>query len=89
MSEAITAKKVVTHPYYSMICSLCILFLLPRYGGIAVMVGCASVLSAYVAVVPEQFRSRSGSMTTAICLVAFMWVAAAVITAMTLTGQMI
>jgi hypothetical protein len=28
---------------------------------------------------PESFRSRSGSMMTATCLVAAMWVAAAVI----------
>ncbi len=88
MSGTITAKNVFTHPYFSMICFLSLLFILPRYGGIiAVMVGCASVLSAYVAVLPEQFRSRSGSMMTATCLVAAMWVGAAVITAMTLMGE--
>ena len=44
-------------------------FILPRYGGmlgryvgIALTVGCASILSAYVAVLPEHFRSRSGSI---------------------------
>jgi len=87
MSGTITAKKVVTHPFFSMICVLCIFFVLPQYGGMAVMVGCASVLSVYVAVLPESFRSRSGSMMTAICLVAAMWVAAAVITALTLMGE--
>ena len=87
MSGTITAKKVVTHAYFSMICILCILFVLPRYGGIAVMVGCASLLSAYVAVSPESFRSRRGSMMTATFLVAAMWVAAAVITALTLMGK--
>ncbi len=87
MSGTITAKKVITHPYFSMICFLSLLFILPRYGCIAVMVGCASVLSAYVAILPEQFRSRSGSVVTASCLVAAMWVGAAVITAMTLMGE--
>ena len=51
------------------------------------MVGFAVILSAYVAVLPEQFRSRSGSMVAATCLVAGMWMAAAVITALTLMGE--
>jgi hypothetical protein len=87
MSEPITAKKVVTHPYFSMVYVLSLFFILPRYGTGAVMVGCASVLSAYVAVLPESFRSRSGSMMAAICLVAAMWVAAAFATALTLMGE--
>jgi len=53
----------------------------------AVMIGCATGLSAYVAVLPESFRSRSGSMVPATCLVAAMWVAAAVITVLTLMGE--
>ena len=32
MSGTITTKKVVTHPYLSMICALCLFFILPRYG---------------------------------------------------------
>jgi hypothetical protein len=85
MNGALTAKKVITHPYFSLICFLTVWLMLPSYCGIAVaMVGCASVLSAYVAVFPKQFRSRSGSMMTATCLVAAMWVGAVVITAMTL-----
>jgi len=87
MSETLTAKKVVTHPYFAMLCVVCLLFILPRYGSVAVMVGCASILSAYVAVLPESFRSRSGSMMAATCLVAAMWVAAAVTTALTLMGE--
>ena len=87
MSETKTAKKVVTHPYCSMVCILSLFFILPHYGSVAVMVGCASILSAYVAVLPESFRSRSGSMVAATCLVAAMWLAAAVITALTLIGE--
>ena len=87
MSGTITAKEVFTHPYFPMICFLAVFFILPQYGSWAVMVGCASGLSAYVAVLPESFRSRSGSMMTASCLVAAMWVAAAVITALTLMGE--
>ena len=87
MSGTTTPKELVTHPYFSTICALSVFFILPRYGSWAVMVGCAGMLSAYVAVLPESFRSRSGSMTAATCLVAGMWVAAAVITALTLMGQ--
>ncbi len=87
MSGTITTKKIVAHPYFSMMCTLSMFFILPRYGGIAVMVGCASIFSAYVAVLPEHFRSRSGSMMAATCLTAAMWVAAAVITTMILMGE--
>ena len=87
MSGPNTAKKVVTHPYVSLICVLSLFFILPRYGSMAVMVGCASMLSVYVAVLPGSFRSRSGSMVAATCLVAAMWLAAAVITVLTLMGE--
>ncbi len=87
MSGTHTAKQVITHPYFSLICFLSLSFVLLRYGGIAVMVGCASVMSVFVAVLPEQFRSRSGSIRAAIVLVATMWVGAAVITALTLMGE--
>ncbi len=87
MSGTITAKKVITHPYFAMIFALSVFFILPRYGSITVMVGCATMLSAYVAVVPEHFRSRSGSMMAATSLIVAMWVAAAVITALTLMGE--
>ena len=88
MSEIMTVKKVVTHPYFGMICFLSVCFILPRYGGIAVtMVGNASILLLLVAVLPEQFRSRSDSMMAATCLVAAIWVGAAVITVLTLMGE--
>ena len=87
MSGTISGKKFVTHPYFSMLCVLSLFFILPRYGSMAVMVGCASVLSAYIAVLPEHFRGRSGSMVAATCLVAAMWVAATVIAALTLMGE--
>jgi quinol-cytochrome oxidoreductase complex cytochrome b subunit len=89
MSGTITAKKVVTHPFFSLLCVVFLFFILPtlpRYGSMVGMVVCAGILSAYVTGLPEHFRSRSGSMMAATCLVAAMWVAAAVITALTLLG---
>jgi hypothetical protein len=87
MSETITVKRVVTHPYFALICFVSLLFILPRYGGIAFTVGCAGMLSVLVAVLPEHFRSRSGSLMAATCLVVAMWMGAAVITALTLMGE--
>ena len=88
MSRAITAKKVVTHPYFAMICYLSLIIVLPRYAGLAAtMVGCAGILSVYIAVLPEHFRSRNGSMMAASCLLATVWLATAVITALTLMGE--
>ncbi len=87
MSETVTMKKFVTHPFLGMVCFISICFILPRYAGsIATMVASASILSFLVAVLPEQFRSRSGSMMAATCLVAALWVATAVITSLTLMG---
>lgn len=87
MSASLAAKKVLTAPYFSMLCFLAVLFVLPPYGYVAVMIGCASVLSAYVAALPNSFRSRSGSLLAAYCLVATMWAGAAVVMALTLMGE--
>lgn len=86
MQRTITLKRIVSHPYFSLACVISVLFILPRYGVTALMVGGASVLSAYVFAMPERFRSRGGSMIPAICLVTGMWFAAAVIAALTLPG---
>lgn len=88
MSEAITLKRFITHPHFSLAFFISVCCILPMYFGSAVtMLACASVLTAYVAVLPDHFRSRSGSMTTATCLVIAMWIAATVLTAMTLLGE--
>ncbi|MFO0808359.1 MAG: sigma factor [Gemmataceae bacterium] len=86
-TATLTMKKVVTHPYFAVVCFVALCFILPRYGGVAVMVGSALVLSVLVAVLPEQFRIRSGSIRAAVCLVAATWAGAVVITALTLMGE--
>ena len=90
MSGTNTAKKIVSNPFFSVIFYLSVCFILPRYGGryggIALMVACASLLSVHIAVLPELYRNRSGSMMTANCLAAVMWVGAAVVTVLTLMG---
>ena len=86
MSATLTVKKVVTHPYFAFVCFIAVCFILPRFGSVAVMFGSAAVLSVFVAVLPVHFRTRSGSLRTAACLVAATWAGAVVITAMTLTG---
>jgi hypothetical protein len=90
MSEITKALKVAESPYFSlfsMLCTVSLFFILPRYGSAAVMVGCASMLSVCVALLPGYFRGRSGSLTIAIYLVALLWAAAAVTTALTLLGE--
>ena len=88
MSETVTLKKFITHPNFSLAFFISACCILPIYFGSAVtLVACASVLSAYVWVLPEMFRSRSGTLITATCLVTAMWIAAVVITAMTLMGE--
>jgi len=73
-----TWKRIAMHPYFSLFCVVMILVVLPLYGGAAAMVGCASVLSLYVFVTPESFRTRRGSLVPAVCLLLAMWVVAGV-----------
>ena len=88
MSETITLKRFITHPNFSLVFFISVCCILPIYFGSAVtMLACASVMTAFVVVLPEQFRSRNGSMTIATCLVTAMWIAAVVLMAMTLMGQ--
>lgn len=79
-------RRIVGHPCFGWGGVLVLFFILPRFGGIAVMVGCAVLLSAFVWAQPERFRSRSGSMRLASGLVIGMWVAAAVVAALALAG---
>lgn len=56
---------------------------------IAMTVGPALGMTLMVSVMRESFRSRSGSMTPAICLIAFMWIMAVVVSVMALAGQLV
>lgn len=88
MSETITLKRFITHPNFALDFFISVCCILPVYFGSAVtMLACASVMTAFVTVLPEQFRSRNGSNTTATCMVSSMWFAVVVLTAMTLMGQ--
>ncbi len=55
-------------------------------GLIAMSVGPAIALSIGVRLIPNDFRSRSGSLTPAICLVAAMWISALVSIVFSLLG---
>jgi len=64
---------------------LFVIFVLPHFlpapfGQIVMGVGGAAGFSAYFAMYPQSLRSRSGSMTAAFCLLAFLWLGAAVTT---------
>lgn len=80
-------KKLVDHPNFSLLSFIAICVILPRFGAAAMMVGCATVLSACVSAKPDQFRSRSGSLTAAVALVGAIWMAAVVLVVLSLTGQ--
>jgi len=79
MNMTLPLKKAVDHPYFGLVCFIALCFVLPRYGLAATMLGCALVLTACVSVNSDRFRSRSGSLTAALCLVAAIWTAAAVL----------
>ena len=87
MSGSTSGGRLVANPLLSAACLLFFLFLLPQYGGVAVMVASALLLSACVAYQPDSFRSRSGSLRMAHGLVTAMWIAVAGVALLTLTGQ--
>ena len=86
MQQHLTPRNTAEHPYFALIVSVGLLFVLPHFGGIAVMTAASSVLSFQVHQSPDRFRDRKGSLKTAKCLIAAMWIGTALITAMILTG---
>ena len=56
---------------------------------IAMTVGPAIGLTLMVSLLPTSFRSRSGSMTPAICLIAAMWIMAVVVSGLALAGELV
>jgi hypothetical protein len=87
MNKPLPFKNVVEHPFFGLACFVTILFVLPSYGLTAMMIGCSLVLAAYVAAIPDRFRSRSGSLTAAVCLVTVMWMVAVVLVWLSLMGR--
>ena len=67
------------------------LFILPQYmpppyDGMSMSFGSAAILTIFVYLYPESFRSRGGSLVPALGLVAALWLSAAVTTALSLIG---
>jgi hypothetical protein len=58
----------------------------PALGNIAMVVGPAIALTLGLFLIPTDFRSRSGSLTPAICLVTGMWIAAVAVAVFSLVG---
>ncbi len=88
MNKPLPLKNLVEHPFFGLACFVAILFVLPRYGAAAMMIGCTLVLAAYAAAIPDRFRSRSGSLTAAVCLLTVMWMAAVVLVWLSVTGRL-
>lgn len=62
----------------------CAQFAPPVLGSIAIALAPAAALTIGLALIPTDFRTRTGSLTPAICLVAALWLCAAVGTAFSL-----
>ena len=76
----------------AMALTVAIVLVLPHFvpspfDGMVMGFGSAICLTAYVWLKPDTFRSRSGSLTTAKCLVAELWLFAVVGTAFSLAGS--
>lgn len=78
--------KTAAHPLFPLACVVMTFFVLPRFGGVAMTLGCAWMVTAQLGANPEIWRSRSGSLKPALGLVAFMWLAAAAVGVLSLRG---
>jgi MFS superfamily sulfate permease-like transporter len=75
-----------------MVLTIVLLFILPHFipspfDGMVIGFGSAIVLTTCVYRQPHSFRSRSGSLTMAICLVAALWLCAVIGTVFSLIGR--
>ena len=75
-----------------MVFTLVIIFILPQFipapfGEMVMGFGATISFTAYVLLQPDSFRSRSGSLMQAICLVTAMWILLVVVTALKLIGR--
>ena len=74
-----------------LVCAVVVLFILPEFfpspfDSIAMGIGGAISFTIFFFLLPESLRSRRGSLIPAICLVAAMWLLAAVTTVISLIG---
>ncbi len=72
--------------------SLFVVIVLPElvpspFGGIVMVGGAATSLTAYFLLYPQSLRTRNGSQMLAYCLLAFLWLCAVVVTLLSLTGR--
>jgi hypothetical protein len=72
--------------------ALFVIFVLPNFvpapfDQIVMGVGSATVFSALVSMFPQSFRSRSGSLTPALCLLTFLWLGVTVTTLFSFLGR--
>jgi hypothetical protein len=69
-SPAPGSKKCPGEATYSALLVVVLLLVLPYFGAVAMMIGSAVGLAGYVFLMPDHFRTRSGSLAPAIVLVA-------------------
>jgi len=78
-------KSTTGQALLSLASVVAVFFILPRFGTPATMLGCATILTLYLSLFPGFFRSRNGSLGPAICLASAMWLAAAAVSALSLS----
>ena len=61
-------------------------YLTPPYDVMSMGFGSAAILTVFLYLYPESFRSRGGSLVPAFCLVAALWLLAVVSTVLSLIG---
>ena len=84
--------KQQTKAAFLCLLALFVVFVVPRFvpapfGLIVMLVGGAASFSASCYLFPQSLRSRSGSLTPAFCLLAFVWLCAAVTILLSLVGR--
>ena len=89
--QRLRAQQEANFGILLLVCNVVLLFILPEYSpspfdGIAMGIGAAISFTIFFFLKTESLRSRRGSLIPAICLVAAMWLLAAVTTVISLIG---
>jgi hypothetical protein len=78
------SRPWISEEALSAVCVITVLFILPQFGGVAMMIGAVIALAALVFLYPDRFRSRGGSLKAAIWLISSFAIAVAVAVAVSL-----
>lgn len=79
MDPAAALRKLFDNPWFATVLALSMFYILPHWGEMVMSVVFAGGFLALVALFPDRFRNRKGSLSTALWLTGALWAMAALV----------